>query len=51
MCLLEQFVTKVHLLVNDSGYPEACKQGSLRDDLLLGLKSDKVSRDAIAKRK
>ena len=46
---LEEFVTKVHLLVNDSGYPEALKQESLRDNLLLGLNSDKVRTDAIAK--
>ena len=46
---LEEFVTKVHLLVDDSGYPEAVKQETLRDTLLFGLKSDKVRRDAIAK--
>ena len=34
---LEEFVTKVHLLVDDSGYPEAVKQETLRDILDLSL--------------
>ena len=46
---LEEFVTKARLLVDDSGYPEAVKQETLRDTLVFGLKSDKVRRDAIAK--
>ena len=46
---LEEFVTKACLLVDDSGYPAAVKQETLRDTLLLGLKSDKVRRDVIAK--
>ena len=46
---LEEFVTKAHLLVDDSGYPEAVKQETLRDTLVFGLRSDKVRRDAIAK--
>ena len=46
---LEEFVTKARLLVDDSGYPAAVKDESLRDTLVLGLKSDKVRRDAIAK--
>ena len=46
---LEEFVTIVHLLVDDSGYPAAVKQETLRDTLVFRLKSDKVRRDAIAK--
>ena len=46
---LEEFVTKVCLLVDDSGYQEAVKQETLRDTLVFGLNSDKVRRDAIAK--
>ena len=46
---LEKFVTKVRLPVDDSGYPAAVKDESLRDALVFGLKSDKVRRDAIAK--
>ena len=46
---LEEFVTKARLLVDDSGYPAAVKQETLRDALVFGLKSDKVRRDAIAK--
>ena len=46
---LEEFVTKARLLVDDSGYPEAVKQETLRDTLVFGLRSDKVRRDAIAK--
>ena len=46
---LEEFVTKVCLLVDDSGYPAAVKQETLRDTLVFGLKSDKVRRDAITK--
>ena len=46
---LEEFVTKARLLVDDSGYPAAVKDESLRDTLVFGLKSDKVRRDAIAK--
>ena len=46
---LEEFVTKARLLVDDSGYPAAVKQETLRDTLVFGLKSDKVRRDAIAK--
>ena len=46
---LEEFVTKVHLLVDDSGYQEVVKEEMLRDTLVFGLKSDKVRRDAIAK--
>ena len=47
---LEEFVTKVCLLVDDSGYPAAIKQETLRDTLVFGLRSDKVRRDAIAKK-
>ena len=43
---LEEFVTKACLLVDDSGYPEAVKQETLRDTLVFGLKSDKVRKDA-----
>ena len=46
---LEEFVTKAHLLVDDSGYPAAVKQETLRDTLAFGLRSDKVRRDDIAK--
>ena len=46
---LEEFVTKARLLVDDSGYPAAVKDESLRDTLEFGLRSDKVRRDAIAK--
>ena len=46
---LEEFVTKARLLVDDSGYPAAVKDETLRDTLVFGLKSDKVRRDAIAK--
>ena len=46
---LEEFVTKAHLLVDESGYPEAIKEETLRDTLVFGLKSDKVRRNAIAK--
>ena len=46
---LEEFVTKAGLLVDDSGYPAAVKDESLRDTLVFGLRSDKVRRDAIAK--
>ena len=46
---LEEFVTKARLLVDDSGYPAASKDITLRDTLVFGLKSDKVRRDAIAK--
>ena len=46
---LEEFVTKARLLVDDNGYPAAVKDGSLRDTLVFGPKSDKVRRDAIAK--
>ena len=46
---LEEFVTKACLLVDDSGYPAAVKQETLRDTLVFGLKSDKFRRDAIAK--
>ena len=45
----EEFVTKGRLLVDDSRYPVAVKDESLRDTLVFGLKSDKVRRDAIAK--
>ena len=48
--LLEEFVTKAHLLVDDSGYQEAVKEKTLRDTLVIGLRSNKVRRDAIAKR-
>ena len=41
---LEEFVTKVSLLVDDSGYQEAVKEETLRDTLVYGLKSDKVRR-------
>ena len=44
------YVTKARLLVSDSGYPAAVKDESLRDTLVFGPKSDKVRRDAIAKR-
>ena len=46
---LEEFVTKARLLVDDSGYPAAVKDESLRDTLVFGLRSDKVRRDAMAK--
>ena len=46
---LEEFVTKVCLLVDDSGYQEAVKEETLRDTLVFGLKTDKVRRHAIAK--
>ena len=46
---LEEFVTKARLLVDDSGYPAAVKDESLRDTLVIGLRSDKARRDAIAK--
>ena len=46
---LEEFVTKARLLVDDSSYPAAVKQETLRDTLVFGLRSDKVRRDAIAK--
>ena len=46
---LEEFVTKARLLVNDSGYPAAVKDESMRDTLVFGLRSHKVRRDAIAK--
>ena len=48
---LEEFVTNVCLLVDDSGYPAAVKQEYLRDTLVFGIKSDKVRRDVIGKRK
>ena len=38
----EEFVTKARLLVDDSGYPAAVKDESLRDTLVFGLRSDKV---------
>ena len=37
------------MLVDDSGYPAAVKDESLRDTLVFGLRSYKVKRDAIAK--
>ena len=46
---LEEFVTKARLLVDDSRYPAAVKDESLRDTLVFSLKSDKVRRDAIGK--
>ena len=46
---LGEFVTKARLLVDDSGYPAAVKDESLRDTLVFGLRSDKVRRDVIAK--
>ena len=46
---LEEFVTKARLLVDDSGYPAAVKDESLRDTVVFGLRSDKVRRGAIAK--
>ena len=46
---LEEFLTKVHLLIDDSGYQEAVKGETLRDTLVFGLKSDKVRGDTIAK--
>ena len=46
---LEEFVTRTCLLIDDSGYPAAVKDNTLRDTLVFGLKSDKVRRDAIAK--
>ena len=46
---LEVFVTKAILLVDDSGYPAAVTDKSLRDTLVFGLRSDKVRRDTIAK--
>ena len=47
--VLRGIVTKARLLVDDNGYPAAVKDGSLRDTLVFGPKSDKVRRDAIAK--
>ena len=35
---LEEFVIKVCLLVDDSGYPAAIKQETLRDTLVFGLR-------------
>ena len=46
---LEELVTKVHLLVDDSGYQEAVKQETLKDTLVFGLRPDKVQRKTIAK--
>ena len=47
---LEEFVTKARVLVDDSGYLSAVvKEDALRDTLVVGLRSDKVRRDAIAK--
>ena len=34
---LEEFVTKAHLLVDDSGYPAAVKQETLIDTLVFNL--------------
>jgi len=45
---LEEFVTKARLLIDDSGYPAAGKDETLRDTLVFGLRSDKVRKDAIA---
>ncbi len=45
---LEEFVTKARLLIDDSGYPAAVKDETLRDTLVFGLRSDKVRKDAIA---
>lgn len=45
---LEEFITRARTLVDDSGYPAAIREETLRDTLVFGLKSDKVRRDAIA---
>ncbi len=45
---LEEFITRARTLVDDSGYPAATREETLRDTLVFGLKSDKVRRDAIA---
>jgi len=45
---LEEFVTKARLLIDDSGYPAAVKEETLRDTLVFGLRSDKVRKCAIA---
>ena len=44
---LEEFVTKVRLLIEDGGYAAEVKDETLRDMLVFGLKSDQVRRDAI----
>ena len=46
--LVEEFVTKARLLVEDSGYAPPESERTLRDTLVFGLKSDKVRKDAIA---
>lgn len=45
---LEEFITRARTLIDDSGYPVASRDETLRDTLVFGLKSDKVRRDAIA---
>ena len=45
---LEEFVTKARLLIDNSGYPAAVKDETLRDTLVFSLRSDKVRKDAIA---
>lgn len=46
---LEEFLTKARTLVDDSGYDPAFKGETLRDRLVIGLKSHKVRKDAISK--
>ena len=46
---LEEFLTKAHTLIDDSGYEPAFQEETLRDTLVFGLKSDKVRKDAMSK--
>ena len=47
--LLEEFLTKARMLIDDSGYDPAFQEEALRDTLVFGLKSGKVRKDAISK--
>jgi hypothetical protein len=45
---LEEFVTKTKRLFDEGGYHQDFKDETLRDNLVFGLNSDKVRKDAIA---
>ena len=45
---LEEFLTRARILIEDSGYPNAVREETLRDTLVFGLKSEKIRREAIA---
>ena len=46
--VLEEFVIKARLLIDDGGYKAAVKESTLRDRLVFWVKSDIVRKDSIA---